>query len=176
MFERFTQDARDVVEQAQHEAGALGHDHIGTEHLLLGVAGRSDDVAGRVMGSLGLTPETLRTAVVDVSGFGPLNADALATLGIDLDEVRRRAEEAFGPGALERGRNPRGRGRRPFTPEAKKALELSLREALVLGDKHIGAEHVLLGLLRENGVSAVLVRGGTPPETLRSALLAELSR
>jgi ATP-dependent Clp protease ATP-binding subunit ClpA len=176
MFERFTQDARDVVEQAQHEAGALGHDHIGTEHLLLGVAGGRDDVAGRVLESLGLTPETLRAAVVDVNGFGPLNADALATRGIDLDEVRRRAEEAFGPGALERGRNPRGGGRRPFTPQAKKALELSLREALVLGDKHIGAEHVLLGLLRENGVAPVLERGGTAPERLRSALLAELAR
>jgi ATP-dependent Clp protease ATP-binding subunit ClpA len=176
MFERFTQGARDAVEQAQHEAGALGHDHIGTEHLLLGLAGREDDLAGRVMSSLGLTPDTLRPVVVDINGFGPLNADALATLGIDLDEVRRRAEEAFGPGALERGRNPRGGGRRPFTPGAKKALELSLREALVLGDKHIGAEHVLLGLLRENSVDAVLVRGGTEPERLRSALLAELAR
>ena len=51
----------------------------------------------------------------------------------------------------------------PFTPEAKKALELALREAIAAGDREIGAEHVLLGLLREGGASALLQGAGADP-------------
>jgi ATP-dependent Clp protease ATP-binding subunit ClpA len=80
-----------------------------------------------------------------------LDADALATIGIDLDAIRARIEDAFGPGALSRRRCRRGvmAPGMPFTPHAKKALELALREAVALGDRHIGSEHVLLGLVRE---------------------------
>jgi ATP-dependent Clp protease ATP-binding subunit ClpA len=108
------------------------------------------------------------------------DADALATIGIDLDEVRSRVEEAFGPGALERTRAGRRRfcRARPFAPFAKRALELSLREALCRGDRYIGSEHVLLGLLRAGEGPAVklLERRGLPPEAVRAALLRELNR
>ena len=80
-------------------------------------------------------------------------------LGIDFDEVRRRAEEAFGPGALERTRAGRGRGgsgRIPFTSRAKEALELALQAALAREDKAIGSEHVLLGVL-DQGANVGLV-------------------
>jgi hypothetical protein len=60
--------------------------------------------------------------------------------------VKRRVEETFGPGALARGRA--AKGCIPFAPDAKKALELSLRSALALDDKFIGSEHILLGLAR----------------------------
>ena len=101
--------------------------------------------------------------------------EALAAIGIDLDEIRRRVEASFGPGALERGR--RGRGRHvPFTPAAKKALELALREALRLGDREIGAEHVLLGLLREGGAARLLERVGARPAALRAELSPAGSR
>ena len=92
------------------------------------------------------------------------DADALAALGIDLDEVRRRVEEAFGPGALDRARAPKRRflgGHIPFAKEAKKALELSLREALALRHNYIGTEHMLLGLLHGEGAAHdVLVARG----------------
>jgi ATP-dependent Clp protease ATP-binding subunit ClpA len=167
MFERFTDAAREAVVAAQSEAAALGSGRIGTEHLLLGVAavpGR----AGEVLAAHGATPDKLRSATRP-----QLDRDALATLGIDLDEVRRRVEASFGPGALESGRRRKG-GYIPFTPEAKKALELALREALSQGDKHIGGDHVLLGLLRDEKTEAVAVlsRVGASREAVRAALAA----
>ena len=84
--------------------------------------------------------------------------DALATLGIDLDAIRERVERAFGPGALTRRRPCRRGGigpMVPFTARAKKALELSLREAINLSQRDLRAEHLVLGLLREgDGVAA----------------------
>ena len=64
----------------------------------------------------------------------------------------------------------------PFTTRAKKALELSLREAIAAGDREIGAEHVLLGLLREGGVERLLRSVGAEPAALREALSPAGSR
>ncbi len=186
MFERVSRDARDTVERAQVEARALGHVVIGTEVLLLGVAAGSGRAAA-VLAGHGATPDVLRTAIREAGG-APLDAEALASLGLDLEEIRRRAVAPCGPGALERGR-ARGTGRRRnpaddcrghlrFTPLAKKSLELALREALAAGDRHIGAEHVLLGLLRDEHASAVRVlrRAGVEAAALREALRPAASR
>jgi ATP-dependent Clp protease ATP-binding subunit ClpA len=164
MLERFTDGARTAVTGAQDEAAALGSDHIGTEHLLLGVAA-APGRAGEVLAAHGATPDRLRSATRP-----RLDRDALATLGIDLDEVRRRVEASFGAGALDRPR-PRG-GHIPFTPEAKKALELALREAVARGDRDIRSEHVLLGVLRDDKAEAVavLTRAGASREAVRAAL------
>ena len=83
-------------------------------------------------------------------------AKALESLGISLEAVRSQVEEIIGQG----GSSPSGHI--PFTPRAKKVLELSLREALQLGHNYIGTEHILLGLIREGeGVAAqVLVKLG----------------
>jgi ATP-dependent Clp protease ATP-binding subunit ClpA len=172
MFERFTKDARETVARAQEEARGLGAGHIGTEHLLLGVATGSGR-AVRALEDHGATAERLRGEAA-----GPrLDGEALATLGIDLDEIRRRVEATFAPGALERGRPARG-GHVPFTPGAKKALELALREAVRLGDRHIGAEHLLLGLIRDDDAEAVAVlrRAGADPARIREALSPAGSR
>ena len=76
-------------------------------------------------------------------------AKALESLGISLEAVRNQVEEIIGQG----GSSPSGHI--PFTPRAKKVLELSLREALQLGHNYIGTEHILLGLIREGeGVAA----------------------
>jgi ATP-dependent Clp protease ATP-binding subunit ClpA len=165
MFNRFTHDARAVVERAQDEAAALGHDYLGTEHLLLGIAAR-----GGLPASLGLEHGALRTAVA--SSSQQLDADALAAIGIDLDAVRRAVEESFGPGALSGRRRRRGHMR--LCPKAKKALELSLREALALNDRHIGTDHILLGIARESdsGAARALTACGTTPAALRAAVLA----
>jgi ATP-dependent Clp protease ATP-binding subunit ClpA len=118
-------------------------------------------------------------------GRGPLgerDAEALGAIGIDLDEVRRRVEASFGPGALSRlpgqgcrrgRRMPPVRGHIPLTPRAKKVLELSLREALVLKHKYIGTEHILLGLVREGEGLAMLVltRLGVGPQVVRARVL-----
>ena len=128
MFERFTDRARRVMVLAQEEARMLNHNHIGTEHLLLGLIHEGEGVA----------------------------AQALESLGVSLPAVRQQVEEIIGRGQQALA------GRIPFTPRAKKVLELSRREALAMGHNYVGTEHILLGLLREgDGVAAqVLVRMG----------------
>lgn len=171
MFERFTKEARAVVLLAQEEATALEADRVGAEHLLLGLAAEQG-TAARVLDPLGLGHAALRTEL-ERSSDG-LDADALASIGIDLDEVRRRVEESFGPGALGGHR----KGRRPFSPAAKKALELSLREAIALGDRHIGSEHILLGVVRDPGepVAGLLRQHGQTPDAVRAAVMAARTR
>jgi ATP-dependent Clp protease ATP-binding subunit ClpA len=163
MFERFTHEARAVVVSAQLEAAALAHGWIGTEHLLLGLVSDEATPTARLLARWNIDAGWARAEVERIIGRGEpdLDARALATLGIDLDEVRNRVEQRFGPGALARGRCRRGGvgPHVPFSPRAKKALELSLREALALGDDHVGAQHVLLGLLREgDGIAAGMLR------------------
>jgi ATP-dependent Clp protease ATP-binding subunit ClpC len=94
-------------------------------------------------------------------------AKALDSLGISLDAVRQQVEEIIGRGQQAPS------GHIPFTPRAKKVLELSLRESLQLGHDHIGTEHILLGLLREgDGVAAqVLVRLGADLNLVRQQVI-----
>jgi len=141
-FSRFTASARVVVVQAQEEARRLRHDHIGTEHLLLGLLAEGDG----------------------------LGAQALQGAGITLDAARAEVEKILGCG---RG-TPKGHI--PFTPRAKKVLELGLREAFKLGHNYIGTEHILLGLLREGeGAGAqVIVATGAQLDQLRDHLLTLL--
>ena len=233
MFERFTGPARQVVVQAQHQARRYGHNFIGPEHLFLSVVKDEDDPVSAVLRDLGLTPERTEAEFARLTGSQPLgpaaspgasgqpgpltpapadpaanplaglDADALASIGIDLDEVRTRIEAPFGPGALSRaipcrpprrplhrrllGRRGPGhparrpgrpgpvspRGHIPFTPRAKKSMELSLREALSLGDNYIGMEHLALALtsMRDGLVPKILAELDVSPATIRAALL-----
>jgi ATP-dependent Clp protease ATP-binding subunit ClpC len=139
VFERFTDQAREVVVLAQDESRELKHNYIGTEHLLLGLLREEEGLAARVLESLDITVEDVRAQVARIVGQG--------------DEVTT--------------------GQIPFTPRAKKVLELSLREALALGRKSIDTEHVLLGLLREGeGVAnRILVDLGAESEVVRAEVL-----
>jgi ATP-dependent Clp protease ATP-binding subunit ClpC len=98
-------------------------------------------------------------------------AQALESLGISLEAFRGQVEEIIGQG------QSAPTGRIPFTPRAKKVLELSLREALQLGHNYIGTEHILLGLVREGeGVAAqVLVRLGADLSRVRQQVIQVLS-
>ncbi|HJR44184.1 MAG TPA: ATP-dependent Clp protease ATP-binding subunit [Actinomycetota bacterium] len=98
-------------------------------------------------------------------------AKALESLGISLEKVRQQVEEIIGA-----GQSPPS-GHIPFTPRAKKVLELSLREALQLGHNYIGTEHILLGLIREGeGVAAqVLVKLGADLSRVRQQVIQLLS-
>jgi len=169
MFERFTKEAREVATGAQRHARELSHHHIGTEHLLLALLDEACGAPAEILRRAGLDHDRVR-AEIDrylegaVGRLGDADADALESIGIDLDAVKAKIEEAFGPDALqptyyEVRRGLFGRRRRvartpslghiPFTPRAKKVLELSLREALRLKFKFIASEHILLGLIRE---------------------------
>jgi ATP-dependent Clp protease ATP-binding subunit ClpC len=98
-------------------------------------------------------------------------AKALESLGISLEAVRQQVEEIIGQGQQAPS------GHIPFTPRAKKVLELSLREALQLGHNYIGTEHILLGLIREGeGVAAqVLVKLGADLNRVRQQVIQLLS-
>jgi len=98
-------------------------------------------------------------------------AQALESLGVSLEEARQTVEEIIGEGAS----TPTGHI--PFTPRAKKVMELSLREALQLGHNYIGTEHLLLGLIREGeGVGAqVLGNLGADLNTVRDKIIQILS-
>jgi ATP-dependent Clp protease ATP-binding subunit ClpA len=189
MFERFTARARESVMLAQTEARNRGHGHIGSEHVLMGMLRMKESLATTVLAGFGVTAEHVDTriseGVRDVHGLGGRpDPEALASIGIDLDEVRRRVEETFGPGALDRAGvwDERERGWRafpghiPFTPGAKKLLELSLREALALRHNYIGTEHILLGLLREGrgGAARILRDAGVSHAEARKAILSRL--
>jgi ATP-dependent Clp protease ATP-binding subunit ClpA len=203
MFERFTYPARRVVVRAQEEARTFRHPWLGTEHLLLGVLAQPQAPGVSVLTDLGVTLDRGRAAlgqVVGKGGLGESDADALRTLGIDLDEVRRRVDASFGPGALDdpwlglnvsrqrprRQRRWRRRrceqadvtGHLPVMPRAKRALERARREALALGDQHIGVEHVLLGLLdpKSNTAVELLRRLDTDPDVIRVRVLADLGK
>jgi hypothetical protein len=143
MFERFTDKARRTVVLAQEEARQLRHDHIGTEHLLLGLLRESDGAA----------------------------ATALTSLGISLDATRERVAAA---GAVEPGRSGEmTAGHIPFTPQAKRTLELALREALQLGHDYIGTGHILLGIVRDPGCqgASILSELGSDQAAIRERVI-----
>jgi ATP-dependent Clp protease ATP-binding subunit ClpA len=177
VFERFTELAKRAVTAAQDGALALGHDFIGTEHLLLGLA-TTAGTAGEILREHGVEPGRARVETVRLleeagvaSTGGQAAKDALSSIGIDVTEIQRRADDAFGPGVF---RFPRP----AFTPRAKRTLQLTLREALALGHSHIDTEHLLLGLLAEgDGVAIqVLTALGAETEALREAVLTRLTR
>ncbi len=98
-------------------------------------------------------------------------AKALESMGISLEDVRREVEEIIGQGSQPHT------GHIPFTPRAKKVLELSLREGLQMGHKYIGTEFLLLGLIREgDGVAAqVLTKLGADLPRVRQQVIQLLS-
>jgi ATP-dependent Clp protease ATP-binding subunit ClpA len=165
MFERFTDQARQVVILAKGQATERGDDQIRPVHMLYGLAA-ADGVAARALAGLGADAAAVERELRRAgspAGASPVplgrpdeqagDAEALAAIGIDLDEIKRRIEETFGPGALERvPLTPRGplnwTGRLPLSDQAKMTLALALKEARGLRHNYIGTEHVLLGLLR----------------------------
>jgi ATP-dependent Clp protease ATP-binding subunit ClpA len=182
MFERFTPAARSAVMRARDETRLLAHPMVDCAHVLLGVLQEADSTGARALRSLGVEADALREGVRRSDGFTftVAEAEALRTVGIELDDVRRRIEETFGPGALGRtfdARRARGGGHIPFTSGAKKALELALREALQLGRRYIGTEHIVLGLIRDERSSALrlLQARGLDREEVRAAVLRELA-
>jgi ATP-dependent Clp protease ATP-binding subunit ClpA len=175
MFERFTADARQVVVGAQAVARETGARTIDGRHLLLGLT-ETPGTAADALTSVGLDPVRLAHDLRTELGSGELDAGALASVGIDLEAVSASADEVFGRGALDRARRSPTKGHIPFTADAKKALELALREAVRLHTSRIDGAMLLLGTLRGTGSPAELVlrralaEVGSTPEALRLAV------
>lgn len=170
MFERFTKAARRAVEQGVTIARDAHATEVRPDHVLSALLADAESNASRAVGAAAatkvrasLTKQRARLA----EGLDQDDADALRVIGIDLEDVVRRME-ALG------GRPGRRRGHLPFTRSAKKALELSLREAIRLGDGFIGTEHLLLGIVRggDRTVLDALWAAGLSPVDVRTAVEA----
>jgi ATP-dependent Clp protease ATP-binding subunit ClpA len=145
----FTPRAKKVLELALREALQLHHNYIGTEHILLALLRRPEDLPNQE------------------DGIAPA---ILEEFGMSRDGVR---EEVIAKVGMGKGKAKTGHI--PFTPRAKKVLELALREALQLHHNYIGTEHLLLGLIREDeGVAVQIMRTHTDLLTLRAAVLERL--
>jgi len=179
MFDRLHSTAREVVVRAKREAEDADYPCIGTEHLLLALLDEGAGIAYTVLHAAGVDRRQVRADIERIVRgpiLGTEDAAALQTIGIDLDAVLSRIEQSFGPGAV-RAVGPRARrGPRRFSRRAKRVWELSIREAVALGHRYLGPEHLLLGLLREGeGVAAkILTDRGLVFDDLRSATLAAL--
>jgi hypothetical protein len=141
---RMTGRARTALATARERAAELGHNYVGTEHLLLG-------------------------AVADPAGLAALAVVALGTTVEALDaEVRRRTPPGGAGDGVER----------PYTPRARRVLDLTVGEALSLGHNYVGTEHLVMGLARENsGLAAqVLADLGCTPAGLRAEVITLLTR
>ncbi|HEU4917287.1 MAG TPA: Clp protease N-terminal domain-containing protein [Acidimicrobiia bacterium] len=124
MFERFTREARAIVTSAVEEAELRGDSRVGTEHLLVAAAG------ARSLGGTLPTREALRDQL------NRLDEEALRSVGLDPILL----------GTDHRSRPAQLRKHLPFTGAAKEALKGALKEAIALGHRHIGAEHIALAL------------------------------
>jgi len=144
-FDRFNDRAKRVLALAQDEAIRLNHNYIGTEHLLLGLVREGDGVAAGVLASLGVELSEVRTAVEFIIGRG--------------DQTTTPSEITL-------------------SPRTKKVIELAIDEARRMGDEHVGTEHILLGLVREGeGIaSGILESLGIELGTLRQQVLKVMGR
>jgi len=227
----FTPRAKRALENAVNEARKLGHNYVGTDHLLPAFLADKDCTASKALVSVGLSygkvmDETLRilgespdverrtdeeprqdNKSVTFDKFtervkkvmylsrdeaGRLHHDyigtehlllglirdgegtaitALQNLGVDLDDIRKATE-----GMITQGGGTLSVGEIPFTPRAKRALELAVDEARLLGHNYVGTEHLLLGLLREGeGIAArVLTHMGLDRKKVRVEVLRVL--
>ena len=156
MFERFTREARGVVTSAVEEARNRSDARVGTDHLLLGA------LDTRIGEQLGLSPATVR------SELDRIDEEALAAVGIDPSLI------AAAPRS-----QPREQRHLPFTGAGKDTLKQSLREAIAMNHRQIGAEHILLALttLPEPDRATQALRGlDVDPASLRQSLLEALHR
>ncbi|MFP5416478.1 MAG: Clp protease N-terminal domain-containing protein [Actinomycetes bacterium] len=173
IYNRFTALSKRALVGARDVAASIGHDFIGTEHLLIGLA-QTAGRASEVLRARGVELDRLRSEVErDLGARGVLatrGADArtaLATVGIDVGEIQRLADVAFGSGSFQFPRPA-------FSLTAKRAIKAALEAARDLGAEQIDTEHLLLGVLAaaDNPALEPLQAFGIDLAELRSALLA----
>ena len=167
MFERFGKEARAIVTTAVAQAEKRGDSRVGTEHLLIAVAGVRFPFQRTLLGPLDVAPDEIRWQLER------LDSESLAAVGVDpglLDPALR---------ALDSTAPARARRHRPFTHGAKAVLVGALRETIKRGGRQIGTEHVLLALLAvpaQDPVSRVFASLGADPLEIRTHIEDALRR
>jgi ATP-dependent Clp protease ATP-binding subunit ClpA len=147
------------------EARRLGHNYVGTEHILSLLVRDPGGSATRLLTQVGVTNEAVERALAcwlpEASPRAKIDPTALARLGMDFDEVRERLEQTFGPGALERTRI----GCLGICPRLKLALAYALDH---VAEPPLGDEHVLLGVpsVSDSVAARVLAELGVTRETV----------
>jgi ATP-dependent Clp protease ATP-binding subunit ClpC len=133
MFDRFTEDAKRTMNSARQASHRLGHDYLGTEHILFGLLEIEDPLTRKIFTMLQVDPLMIRK---------------------ELDQLVRTGVIGVAPTQM------------PFSPGGRRVLELAMESAGRLRDRHLGVEHLLLGLLLEReGIGAqALVRAGLTSE------------
>jgi ATP-dependent Clp protease ATP-binding subunit ClpC len=164
MFNRLTDRSRNCVQAAFEEARMLGHDSLGDEDLLLGILRADEGIAAEALSSLGVTLEGAREESQERL------SDALFSIGISFEVMRREAGDAFEMRISDNRRIP-------YSPRAKKVLVEARKEMRRLGDNYLGTEHILFGMLRNEDGTAVrmLASMGVSPEMLEDRVF-ELRR
>jgi len=173
MFERFTRAAREAVVGATEVAQESGSGQVDEQHLLVAllrrtglpsVLGLDDPAVDQILDALQATGRR--------AGLSDIDAEALASIGIDLDAVISHVERELGEGALDLPRRkPRRRGHLPLSGGAKATLEGAVRQAALRKDGEIRTEHLLLGLLmRRTPVTDTLASHGITVATVYDAL------
>lgn len=159
MFAKFNKSAKSVVVGALKAAEKARSPQIAEEHMLLGLLDQDDSKAAVVLASHNVPKAEVSQAyreAAKVAGMSQSDAAALRELGIDLDEVIASVRREHGDDALTVS-SPEGRrsGRtRRFSEDVRKIIVNAVREAEQMGDRHLGAEHLLLALLSGGTVAA----------------------
>ncbi|MFD9893948.1 Clp protease N-terminal domain-containing protein [Amycolatopsis sp. NPDC059027] len=175
MFERFTPDVRFALVDAQRLATEMGSREIEPLHLLAELVRSADSDASRLLTRLGVSRDDIAGELERFrrrGGITDTDAEALTELGIDVEQIVERVEQTHGPGALAGpGQGRRGKRTLPFAPTTKRLIEGCLRQAIEIGDKTLGQDHLLLALAAQQGVAAdLLARHGADYPTLRRAM------
>jgi ATP-dependent Clp protease ATP-binding subunit ClpA len=191
MFERFSAQARGVVVDA-----VAGSGPVTPMELLTALLTSDRGIATEVLTESGVTLDAIRRAGAGSKGGDSKGGDShnldddaeiLKSIGIDLDAVRESLEQSFGEGVLDETPVPDGADtsrkgrfgfpRSRFEKDSKKVLELSLREALAHKDNRIGAEHILLGILRvADGPTRQALETQVTMSVIRERLEAKMNR
>ncbi|MFJ3666352.1 Clp protease N-terminal domain-containing protein [Streptomyces sp. NPDC090106] len=182
MFERFTENARAVVQSAVEQAERTGAATVDAEHLLLALLDREASRASFALAALGVADERKQSVRASLAesrrrgGLSQAESDALAGLGIDVARIVARVEDVHGVGAMsgDRGTGRGLFGRRPFSRGAKDVLQRALRTAVARRDRHVGDEHLLLALTTRPGVPGeILADHGVTHESLIRVLYGD---
>jgi ATP-dependent Clp protease ATP-binding subunit ClpC len=172
MFERFTDQARRVVVQAQEEARTLGHNYIGTEHILLGLLSEHEGPAAQVLSSLGINQDTAREQVVEIAGAGtgqqgghiPFTPRTKKVLELSLREAQRLGDDYIGTEHILLGLVREGEGVGAQVLE-RQGASLDRVQAQVLASVRTAPVEEL----RRTSVGR-MPGGGLPPAPLRAVM------
>lgn len=177
MFERFSHDAREIIAAAYERVADQNAQEINNMDVLAALLRFPASGAGRLLVRLGVALEDVGAEVQRVrrrGGITEADARALGEFGIEVDHIVDRIEQIHGANAIANARKGPGHPRRiPLADDSKKTLEVSLKEVVRLGARHLGSEHILLALAILRGPAAdILARFDIDAHRLRNALLA----